>query len=119
MSGKNEAKEDQSTGGGFGTVDDGVGDALFEFFGKKVTVLVQFLGENYIFLIGAIGLIQGLDEIEKELNEPETLEIFQKGCGEYVFECSYDSGQFDEMHRCELPPYWELEEVAFKPFKTE
>ena len=88
----------------------------FGLFGKDVTILVQFLGEKDIFVVGYNGPLQGLDEIEKELNEPESCEMFAKGHGEYVFECAYDSGQFGEYGRCEMPPYWGLKEVDFKSY---
>ena len=43
---------------------------------------------------------------------------FEKGVGSYLFEAKYDDGQFDEYGRCEIKPYWELTEIAFKPMET-
>ena len=88
----------------------------FGLFGKKVVVLVQFLGPKDIFIIGYNGPIHGMDEIEKELTDEDFAEMFAKGCGEYVFECCYDNGQYDEYHNCEIAPYWGIDEMAFKPY---
>lgn len=90
----------------------------FCLFGKKLTVLVQYLGPKDIFLIGSSGLLEGLDQIEIDVNDEENSELFKKGHGEYVFECHWNSGQYGEFNMCEIPPYWDIDEVAFKSYQT-
>lgn len=89
----------------------------FGLFGKKPTVLVQYLGPRDIFVIGGSGLLVDLDQIETDVNDEESSELFKKGHGEYVFECHWNAGQYGEFGMCELPPWWDIEEVAFKSYE--
>jgi hypothetical protein len=67
--------------------------------------------EPFICAVNGEVTVDALAEIEEELKGEHE---FSSGPGEYTYGAAYDDGQYDEMGRCELAPYWELTEIAFE-----
>ncbi|OIN44540.1 hypothetical protein [Pseudomonas costantinii] len=85
------------------------------FRAKKDLVVKVFLLDDgddpFICAVnGEIGL-HGLTMIEEQLSWDHE---FSRGPGEYIYEAAYDDGQYDEMGRCEIRPFWELTEISFE-----
>jgi hypothetical protein len=75
------------------------------------------------FVCGIHGSVTGgtINEIEHDFAENPDLELerLTRGDGRYLFSAEWDSGQFDNTGRCELPPYWDLTLVGFRAFGTD
>ncbi len=82
-------------------------------------MLVTYLGPKEIYLTGLIGLLCGLDDLETELQSEDSAELFEKGCGDYVFKCTYNEAQIGDFGAIELQEWWDIDEVAFKPCRVE
>lgn len=54
-----------------------------------------------------------LDEVEKEAEENLTDSGWEDGT--YLFEVTYISAQIGDYGRVELPAYWHLERVGYRP----
>jgi hypothetical protein len=67
--------------------------------------------EPFICAVNGEVTVDALAGIEEELKGEHE---FSSGPGDYTYAATYDDGQYDEMGRCELAPYWELTEIAFE-----
>jgi len=69
------------------------------------------------FVCGAQGHVTPdvLEEIEKGLKDERDDGTFDKGDGSYLFRATHQEGQYGDEGRCEIPPHWELDFIAFKP----
>jgi hypothetical protein len=67
--------------------------------------------EPFICAVNGEVTVDALAKIEEGLNGEHE---FSSGPGDYTYIAVYDYGQYDEMGRCELAPYWELSEIAFE-----
>ena len=67
--------------------------------------------EPFICAVNGEVTVDALAEIEEELKGEHE---FSSGPGDYTYIAVWDDGQYDEMGRCELAPYWELSEIAFE-----
>lgn len=66
--------------------------------------------EPFICAVNGEVTVDALAGIEEELKGEHE---FSSGPGDYTYSAVWDDGQYDEMGRCELAPYWELTEIAF------
>jgi hypothetical protein len=55
-----------------------------------------------------------IQEIEQILNDNQA-DVFDMGDGQYLYRASWEPDQTGEFGRVELPGYWDLEFIAFKP----
>lgn len=81
---------------------------------KDLVVKVWNGGDDddaFICAVNGEVTIDRLAEIEEELRGEHE---FSSGPGEYVYEATYDDGQYDDWGRCEIAPGWELTEVSFE-----
>jgi len=81
---------------------------------KDLVVKVWNAGDDdepFICAVNGEVTVDALAEIEEELKGEHE---FSSGPGEYTYSAVWDDGQYDEMGRCELAPYWELSEIAFE-----
>lgn len=67
--------------------------------------------DPFICAVNGEVTVDALAEIEEELKGEHE---FSSGPGDYTYSAVWDDGQYDEMGRCELAPYWELTEIAFE-----
>lgn len=81
---------------------------------KDLIVKVYNAGDDdepFICAVNGEVTVDALAEIEEELKGEHE---FSSGPGDYTYGAVWDDGQYDEMGRCELAPYWELTEIAFE-----
>jgi len=82
----------------------------------KMTIEVFYQKGDPAFVCGAHGSITGrmIENIEKGFAaNPD--EGFERGDGIYLYAPRWESPQVGDEGRIELPGYWDLEEVGFKP----
>lgn len=60
---------------------------------------------------GGMGMI---DEIEKDMIDNKE-DAFPHGDGQYLYIATWEPAQTGEYGRIELPGYWDLDLIAFKP----
>ena len=98
-------------------------EAVTEFPSDKGDLLVEvhYAKGDPIFICGIHGAITeaSISEIDRQLerNADDPYPDFTHGDGHYLFSVTWDSGQWDELGRCELAPYWGLTFKAFRTFK--
>jgi len=83
--------------------------------GEPTIEVFYQLGDS-AFVCGAHGSITGgmIEDIEKVFaDNPD--EGFDQGDGIYLYVPRWESPQIGDFGRVELPGYWELELVGFKP----
>lgn len=81
---------------------------------KDLIIKVFHAGDDddpFICAVNGEVTVDALAEIEEELKGEHE---FSSGPGDYTYGAVWDDGQYDEMGRCELAPYWELTEIAFE-----
>jgi len=83
---------------------------------KKPLIEIFFLDNETPFICGVNGhvTISMLEEIERDLGEYIS-DTFTKGQGSYLFEAYFNSAQRGDEGRIEIPEYWELTMIGFKP----
>jgi hypothetical protein len=90
----------------------------FSFPSDQERTLVEiFYQKGYDpFVCGLNGCTNGemIQEIEKEL----TADFFERGDGLYLYTVTWEPDQTGEYGRVELPGYWDLEFIAFKPITS-
>ena len=82
----------------------------------EMTIEVFYQKGDPAFVCGAHGSITGgmIEDIEKDFaDNPD--EGFDRGDGIYLYVPRWESPQVGDEGRIELPGYWNLEEVGFKP----
>jgi len=86
------------------------GDTTIEVFHQK---------GNPAFVCGAHGAITGgmIEEIEKDFAD-NIDEGFERGDGMYLYVPRWETPQYGPEGRVELPGYWDLKEVGFKPMES-
>lgn len=86
---------------------------------KRTPVTVDFCVMDDMFEPFICGVDGGVTLDELKAIEKEFIDNHQdNGChqdGNYRIKCSWYSGQYDEMGRCELSPGWELDLIGFEP----
>ena len=83
----------------------------------KLYIQFFYNGKDDPFICGAEGNICCIDEIEKEYLEDFDKDndgVFKKA-GDYLFEVYRENDQIGDEGRIELPGYWDLTLVSFKP----
>jgi len=75
-------------------------------------------GGELPFVCGAKGhvTIDMLTEIENDCVE-NMADIFDQGEGSYLFSAFYNEAQRGDEGRIEIPAYWELDLIQFKPLE--
>ena len=94
-------------------------DMVFPSGNKDSVVEVFYLEGHNAFIVGANGhiTIEMIKMIEKDFADNQD-EGFESGEGSYLFKVTYDSGMFDKMAKCEMSPYWQLDQIDFKPIPS-
>lgn len=86
------------------------------FFRSRKDLIVKVFhagddDEPFICAVNGEVTVDALAEIEEWLKGEHE---FSSGPGDYTYGAVWDDGQYDDMGRCELAPYWELTEIAFE-----
>ena len=81
-----------------------MGNVTFLCIGKEE-------GSAFIHDIRGKFTLEALTEMQSYFNEE--IDEFYQGDGDYKMLANHNSGQFDEMGRCEFPPHWELDLIKF------
>ncbi len=89
----------------------------------RIEVEVLFAEKDFPpFVCGWCGKICGqtYEEIEDQITDEDLwTEYFRKGRGSYLYESTWMKPQVDGYGRVELPGYWLLKPIQFKPFPEE
>lgn len=85
---------------------------------KKIMIEALFQKGDDPFICGAHGQVsaQAITEMEEEMKDYSD-DHFTKGDGSYLFEASFDAGEY-EFGCCIHAPYWELTLVDFRPMDS-
>lgn len=78
---------------------------------NTVKVFYQKGNDPFIFEVNGKFTIPSLEEIEQDLQEYENW----KGDGEYLFRVHREQEQRGDFGRIEVPAYWDVDLLEFKP----
>lgn len=86
---------------------------------KQVMVEAFYQAGDDPFIYGVIGQTsaQAITDMESDMRDYLD-DHFNKGDGSYLFEASWDDGEYENWY-CLHTPYWELTVVDFRPLDAE
>lgn len=89
--------------------------------GNRTDLIVDFFvfedaGEPSIFGVHGMVTMDELQDIKRQFCE-DYRDIDFGNDGNYKIRCGWFPGQYDELSRCELSPYWEFELIEYKPIE--
>ncbi|NIH21831.1 hypothetical protein [Providencia heimbachae] len=85
----------------------------------QLEVLYMGKDEVYVCFIEGPATIDELQKIETQLQaDAEEYEILTEH-GKYKISATYDRGDYDDLGRCEVEPYWVFDIQSFEPMPEE